>query len=44
MILKDRVAIVIGAGSTIGRGGAEVMAREGAIPVHCNLAKTGRHG
>jgi NAD(P)-dependent dehydrogenase (short-subunit alcohol dehydrogenase family) len=37
MILKGRVAIVTAAGSGIGRGGAEIMAREGAIVVATDL-------
>ena len=39
MILKDRVAIVTGAGSGIGRGGAEIMAREGAIVIVADLSR-----
>lgn len=38
MILKDRVAVVTGAGSGIGRGGAEIMAREGAHVVVSDLS------
>ena len=38
MILKDRIAIVTGAGSGIGRGGAEIMAREGAVVVIADLS------
>jgi len=30
MILKDKIAVVTGAGSGIGQGGAKIMAREGA--------------
>lgn len=37
MILKDRVAIVTGAGSGIGQGGAMIMAREGAHVVVVDL-------
>jgi NAD(P)-dependent dehydrogenase (short-subunit alcohol dehydrogenase family) len=37
MILKDRVALVTAAGSGIGRGGAEIMGREGAIVIATDL-------
>ncbi len=33
MILKNKVAIVTGAGSGIGQGGAKIMGREGALVV-----------
>lgn len=37
MILQDRVAIVTGAGSGIGRGSAEILAREGAHVVVADI-------
>ncbi len=37
MILKDRVAIVTASGSGIGRGGAEIMGREGAVVIATDL-------
>ena len=38
MILKDRVAIITGAGSGIGRGGAEIRAREGALVIVADIS------
>ncbi|WP_026617850.1 SDR family NAD(P)-dependent oxidoreductase [Ensifer aridi] len=40
MILKDRIAIVTGAGSGIGQGGAAIMAREGAHVVVVDRSAT----
>jgi len=40
MILKDRIAIVTGAGSGIGRAGALIMAREGAHVIIADLDLT----
>jgi NAD(P)-dependent dehydrogenase (short-subunit alcohol dehydrogenase family) len=40
MILKDRIAIITGAGSGIGRAGAEIMAREGATVVVADRRKS----
>ncbi len=37
MILKDRIAVVTGAGSGIGQAGAAIMAREGAIVIVSDL-------
>jgi NAD(P)-dependent dehydrogenase (short-subunit alcohol dehydrogenase family) len=40
MILKDRIAIITGAGSGIGRAGAEIMAREGATVIVADRRKS----
>lgn len=41
MILKDKIAIVTGAGSGIGRAGAAIMAREGATVIVLDRNETG---
>ncbi|BCG85091.1 MULTISPECIES: glucose 1-dehydrogenase [unclassified Mesorhizobium] len=41
MILKDRIAVVTGAGSGIGRAGAMIMAREGAMVVIADRDQAG---
>ncbi|MCP4184948.1 MAG: glucose 1-dehydrogenase [Hyphomicrobiales bacterium] len=38
MILKDRIAIITGAGSGIGRGGAKILASEGAHVIVSDLS------
>ena len=37
MILKDRVAIVTGAGSGIGRASAEILGHEGAVVIVADI-------
>jgi NAD(P)-dependent dehydrogenase (short-subunit alcohol dehydrogenase family) len=40
VILKDRIAIITGAGSGIGQAGASIMAREGAVVIASDLRQS----